>query len=203
LNGQYHRVDGPAIEWASGEKYWYLNGQPHREDGPAVECANGYKSWYLNGEKLTEEEFKLKMNAKEYPKKEVASEGIFWRNEKGEYHREDGPAIEWSSGAKEWWLNGKLHRKDGPAVEYANGDKNWFLNGQRHRANGPACEWVDGRKEWYLNGKRLSEEQYLLTIEPPKAKQYAVIELNFPGVDASAAHEVIVNGIRFRKLGAL
>ena len=32
----------------------------HREDGPAVEYADGDKSWYLNGENLTEEEFKKK-----------------------------------------------------------------------------------------------------------------------------------------------
>ena len=45
-------------------------------------------------------------------------------------HREDGPAIEWSDGAKEWCLNGQFHREDGPAVEYANGNRWWYLNGQ-------------------------------------------------------------------------
>ena len=43
-------------------------------------------------------------------------------------HREDGPAIEWSDGSKEWWLNGEFHREDGPAVEYANGYNEWWLN---------------------------------------------------------------------------
>ena len=36
---------------------WRLNGNFHREDGPAIEYANGHKSWYLNGQFLTEEEF--------------------------------------------------------------------------------------------------------------------------------------------------
>jgi hypothetical protein len=27
LNGQLHRTDGPAIEYADGDKSWYLNGQ--------------------------------------------------------------------------------------------------------------------------------------------------------------------------------
>ena len=27
-----------------------------------------------------------------------------------------------------WWLNGKLHREDGPAVEWPNGNKEWWLN---------------------------------------------------------------------------
>jgi len=49
LNGQLHREDGPAVEFANGSKYWYLNDRYHREDGPAVERANGSKYWYLNG----------------------------------------------------------------------------------------------------------------------------------------------------------
>jgi hypothetical protein len=55
--GERHRADGPAIELANGSKLWYLNGNYHRVDGPAYELANGEKSWYLNGEKLSEEEF--------------------------------------------------------------------------------------------------------------------------------------------------
>jgi hypothetical protein len=52
------REDGPAKEWASGTKKWYLNGEMHREDGPAVEWASGTKCWYLNGKEVTEEEHK-------------------------------------------------------------------------------------------------------------------------------------------------
>ena len=44
------------------------------------------------------------------------------------FHREDGPAVEYSDGSKYWYLNGELHKTDGPAVEYANGSKRWFLN---------------------------------------------------------------------------
>jgi len=50
LNGNYHRVDGPAIEYWDGTKYWYLNGNLHREDGPAYIGSNGSKQWWLNGE---------------------------------------------------------------------------------------------------------------------------------------------------------
>ena len=57
LNGNRHREDGPAIEYADGSKRWYLNGKMHREDGPAIERAAGYKAWYLNGEQLSEAEF--------------------------------------------------------------------------------------------------------------------------------------------------
>jgi hypothetical protein len=27
LRGSFHRVDGPAIEWANGTRQWFLNGQ--------------------------------------------------------------------------------------------------------------------------------------------------------------------------------
>jgi len=29
-----------------------------------------------------------------------------------------------------WYLNGKLHREDGPAVEYADGRREWWVNGK-------------------------------------------------------------------------
>jgi len=57
LNGTLHRVDGPAIESSDGYKAWWLNGRQHREDGPAIKYADGSKAWYLNGEELTEAEF--------------------------------------------------------------------------------------------------------------------------------------------------
>jgi hypothetical protein len=41
-----------------GYNGWFLNGKLHREDGPATEYASGTKYWYLNGEKVTEEEHK-------------------------------------------------------------------------------------------------------------------------------------------------
>ena len=39
----------------------------------------------------------------------------------GQYHREDGPAIEFAGGSKEWWLNGKHH---GYNDDYTN--KSWI-----------------------------------------------------------------------------
>ena len=67
LNGQCHREDGPAVEWADGTKEWWLNGQRHRTDGPAVEHVDGSKFWWLNGKNYTEEEF----IAKTQPVKEL------------------------------------------------------------------------------------------------------------------------------------
>ena len=41
-----------------GIKQWWLNGKLHREDGPAIEWANGDKYWLLNGKYYAEEEYK-------------------------------------------------------------------------------------------------------------------------------------------------
>ena len=49
--GQAHRTDGPAVEWADGDKEWWENGQRHRAGGlPAIEYAHGYKAWWENGQ---------------------------------------------------------------------------------------------------------------------------------------------------------
>jgi len=56
-----------------------------------------------------------------------------------------------------YYLNGNFHREDGPAVEWANGDKSWWLNGKLHRECGPAVIFVDGEKQWLLNGKCYGE----------------------------------------------
>jgi len=48
-DGVYHRVDGPAIIYKYGSKYWYRNGMLHRDDGPTVEDIDGSQFWYQNG----------------------------------------------------------------------------------------------------------------------------------------------------------
>jgi len=84
----------------------------------------------------------------------------YWYNQNGLLHREDGPAVEWIDGTKEWYRNGLLHREDGPASEWADGTKEWYRNGWLHREDGPASEWADGTKEWWLNGEKVTEEEF-------------------------------------------
>jgi hypothetical protein len=186
--GLYHREDGPACEFANGSKQWIINGQFHREDGPAVECVDGDKEYYLNGKIVDEKDLPINkgkelLTKEEWPKCTIDKNGNKdWRNKEGELHREDGPAVEFINGDKEWWINdkrhredgpacecsngykawyknGELHREDGPACEYANGNKSWWLNGLLHREDGPAVEYINGNKEWYLNGKKLSAKE--------------------------------------------
>ena len=47
--GKLHRIDGPAVEYPNGDKFWCQNGKRHRIDGPAVEYSDGTKHWYQNG----------------------------------------------------------------------------------------------------------------------------------------------------------
>ncbi len=89
-----------------------------------------------------------------------------WRNKEGQFHRTNGPAIEWREGGKEWFQNGVRHRVDGPACEYLNGSKSWWKDGLLHRTNGPAVENLRGYKEWYIEGIQYSEEGFNKKINP-------------------------------------
>jgi len=55
-SNQLHRENGPAIEWANGDKSYYINGELHRENGAALEWADGDKAYYINDQFLTKEE---------------------------------------------------------------------------------------------------------------------------------------------------
>ena len=96
-NGQLHREDGPAVEYADGTKEWYKNGRLHREDGPAVEYPSGTKVWYLEGQ----------LHREDGPAFDGVDGTKAWYL-KDRLHREDGPAIERPDGTKEWWENGML-----------------------------------------------------------------------------------------------
>lgn len=61
----------------------------------------------------------------------------------------------YNPGYKRWeWKNdaGQIHREDGPAVEYDDGSKFWFVNGKQHRIGGPAVVLYDGTEEYWIDG---------------------------------------------------
>ena len=75
-------------------------------------------------------------------------------------------------GNKIWKLpNSKQHREDGAAIEYSGGSKEWWLNGGFHREDGPAAEWCDGTKEWYLNGIEYTEKEHKVEMRTRKLKE--------------------------------
>ena len=57
---------------------------------------------------------------------------MIWRNEDGEFHREnDLPAMIYSNGSKCWYKNGQFHRDNNlPAIIFSDGGKTWYKNGK-------------------------------------------------------------------------
>ena len=51
-----------------GYKFWYLNGLCHREDGSAIEWADGDKWWWLNDRKYLFEEWLNELDVSEEDK---------------------------------------------------------------------------------------------------------------------------------------
>lgn len=80
--------------------------------------------------------------------------GEEWRNEDGQYHREDGPAIK-QNGVLYWYLNGLCHRENGPAIEWKDGWE-WHSKGRPHRICGPSEYTVDGFK-WFVDGANITK----------------------------------------------
>ena len=60
-----------TVKVSEDKTEWFLNGKYHRVDGPAIEYANGYKCWFLNGIEYTESEFNKRMNLKELTVAEI------------------------------------------------------------------------------------------------------------------------------------
>ena len=61
---------------------------------------------------------------------------------------------------------GRLHNENGPAVIYPNGRKNYYRHGKRHRLDGPAQtappNWrVD---KWYIDDKFYPEDSTLVKL---------------------------------------
>ena len=86
-----------------------------------------------------------------------------WRNKEGNWHRIGGPAIEYSSGTKYWFDNGKQHRIDGPAVEW----------------NSERVEWSSGRRDWYLRGKYFESKEAFFEALTDEEKSIALFSEDF------------------------
>jgi hypothetical protein len=167
--GELHREDGPAIETIDKNRFWYQNNLKHRFDGPAIELSNGTKIWYFVGFKLNcinNQDFLLFLS------KPICLTNNWyhkiWYNARGNIHREDGPAIEYSNGDKSWFINGKLHREDGPAY-VSDFTKKWYINNELHRLDGPAVEYngID-TKYWYYHNIQIpckSNEEFLRIVK--------------------------------------
>ena len=93
--GENHRLGGPAVEKANGDKEWWVNGDLHREDGPAIESSDGSREWWVDGDLHREDGPALEYadGAKEW-----------WVN--GTLHRVGGAAVRHADGSEEYWFEG-------------------------------------------------------------------------------------------------
>lgn len=81
---------------------------------------------------------------------------FYYKNNKR--HREDGPAVIWNNGDREWWLNDRLHRdNDKPAVIQCMGLKQWCQFGKLHREDGPAVINPSGERKFFINGVQIDK----------------------------------------------
>lgn len=63
----------------------------------------------------------------------INDEGIlFWRNEEGRYHRDEGPAVIWPVGTLEYVIDGMYHRLGGPAIIGPSGQKYYYIAGKEY-----------------------------------------------------------------------
>lgn len=94
-DGRLHRVDGAAIEWATGYGEWYYDGVRHRADGPAIET-DRYDAWFLNG-------VRHRVDGPAIIEK-VSSYHVWYLD--GKKHRVNGPAVEFRDGSCRWYYHG-------------------------------------------------------------------------------------------------
>ena len=59
-----------------------------------------------------------------------------------------------------WWKGSLIHKDNGPAVLYSSGTKTYWKNNKLHREDGPTIDDSDGSHKYFINGIRMTEEQF-------------------------------------------
>jgi hypothetical protein len=73
--------------------------------------------------------------------------------------------VEWEDGSTWTLKEGMLHSyNDLPAVENSSGTKEWCKNGVTHRINGPAIKARNGDKWYYINDEQVTKEAHELYV---------------------------------------
>lgn len=199
VNGKRHRENGPAVEYSDGSEEWWVNDQLHREDGPAVTTSMiDQEEYWLNNNQMSKEEWQAATNTslvkvfffdeehnqkgmKEYLSANDLTQ-FFKTSAHGKMkietsyglstiHCDDGPAIIWADGTREWVVNGQHHREDGPAIEQKvkSGWGSWYKHGKLHRLDGPAEIFCLREGDQYLTYKNWFKEGQLHREDGPAA----------------------------------
>jgi hypothetical protein len=127
----------------------------------------------------------MKTRLSEYlnrPPTEVDENGTkIWRDDEGELHRINGPAMIEANGDETWFYHGWIDREDGPAMIMHDNSGNrireeWRWNDQLHRKDGPAViiynkDGIRIREEWWIRNK-------LHRKDAPAVKHFEVYEFD-------------------------
>ena len=110
--GRPHREDGPAVQYANGDEYWYYQGSRHREGGPAIWVSENEYAWFYMGKYHREDGPALV-----YPDGEKA-----WYKY-GRRHNLHGPAVIYKSDdgqlREEWWYEGRQYKDEADMLRRA------------------------------------------------------------------------------------
>jgi len=109
---QLHREDGPAVVQVYGKEEWYQHGERHREDGPAVVTDWGSSEWWYRGVYVghgvsPDPALWARLTSGPLNGHLAGLHGVNYWFKDDQFHREDGPAIEWNDGTQFWYLNGE------------------------------------------------------------------------------------------------
>lgn len=137
LNGKEHSDDGCAVSSDCGtQKWWFKHGQLHRLDGPAI--IMGYaKYWYIDGSPIEENKFNehpLVVEEKNKAMNKTAvktAEKILLIKSDKELPKTYTGTVRYPSGLTQKLHNGIKHCFDGPAVIFSNGIEQWWVDGIR------------------------------------------------------------------------
>lgn len=96
---------------------------------------------------------------------------IRYYNTQNQLHNDEGPAVEFISGVKEWFYRGMRHNSHGPAIIEATGTLYYYLYDKTHRIDGPAIIWSDGDIEYWIEGNPIEIKDYPKAVLEYKLKQ--------------------------------
>jgi hypothetical protein len=185
-----------------GDREWHLNRQLHRTDGPALEWTSGERGWYIRGQELEFSQWLAEVK-RNLSKEDILrflllliKQGNFWLAyecmeelvRQGINFREFAairaslcgeitPVMTIDADSNRMWMiEGCLHRTDGPAFESADGDREWWINGLLHRTDGPAVEYADGGYEWVIDNTMFEFDEWLSKVAVSDTKRAELIE---------------------------
>ena len=91
--------------------------------------------------------------------------------EDGNYVDEDGDLV--------WVFKGNYHRNDGPAIIYKEGGEEWVNHGQLHRTDGPAIEGPDGYVRWNIYNQQFTFEDWLKANTEISEEEKVMLKLEY------------------------